>query len=382
MEQNRTIDALLAYNNLIPIDKKVRELSARERILKMTPFLLNWYEKNRRILPWRENPVPYYVWISEIMLQQTRVEAVKPYFARFIEKLPDIRALAEVDEEALLKLWEGLGYYNRARNLQKAARIVVEQYDGQMPADYELLLGLPGIGSYTAGAIASIAYGIPVPAVDGNVLRVLSRIMADDRDILMQSVKKSAEELLLETMPSEAPAAFNQAMMEIGAMVCIPNGEPKCGECPLAPFCLAHACGNELEYPVKKAKKERRVEERTILIIHDTGERIAIEKRADKGLLAGLYEFPNLEGRLSKKEVLACMEEWGYTVSKAEKLESAKHIFSHVEWHMSGYELWVDVQDERTKEFLFVELMQMKEEYPLPNAFAAYKKWIGIMNEA
>ncbi|MBP3543345.1 MAG: A/G-specific adenine glycosylase, partial [Lachnospiraceae bacterium] len=304
----------------------------------------------------------------------------KPYFTRFVEKLPDIRALAVVEEEVLLKLWEGLGYYNRARNLQKAAKIIVEQYDGQMPPDYEKLLALPGIGSYTAGAIASIAYGIPVPAVDGNVLRVLSRIMADDSDILKQSVKKKAERLLLANMPEDKSAEFNQAMMEIGAMVCLPNGEPKCRECPLIPFCLAHAQESELSYPVKKAKKERRIEERTILILHDAKERIAIEKRSDKGLLAGLYEFPNLEGRLSKEEVLACMEQWGYHVGSLEKLEPAKHIFSHVEWHMTGYELWIDVQGNKP-ELLFVELSQMREEYPLPNAFAAYKKWLGIMTE-
>lgn len=382
MEQNRTMDALLTYSKLIPFEKRVPELSKEERIRKMTPFLLQWYEKNRRILPWRENPVPYYVWISEIMLQQTRVEAVKPYFARFIGKLPDISALAQVEEEVLLKLWEGLGYYNRARNLQKAARIIVEQYGGEMPSDYEKLLELPGIGSYTAGAIASIAFGSCVPAVDGNVLRVLARMMADDRDILKQSVKKSVEELLLKSMPEAEPAAFNQAMMEIGAMVCLPNGEPKCEGCPLASFCLAHEQGNELSYPVKKAKKVRRIEERTVLIVHENcggTEKFAIEKRPEEGLLAGLYEFPNLEGKLTEKEAFACVEKWGYVVERVQSLAPAKHIFSHVEWHMCGYEMWISRKEEVLKELLFVELSQMKEEYPLPNAFTAYKKWLGII---
>ena len=379
MEQkNRAANDLLAYSNLTPINSKSKELSREERILKMTPFLLDWYEKNRRILPWRENPVPYYVWISEIMLQQTRVEAVKPYFARFIKKLPDIRALADVEDEVLLKLWEGLGYYNRARNLKKAAQLIMEQHGGQMPADYDKLLALPGIGSYTAGAVASIAYGIPVPAVDGNVLRVLSRLAADDSDILKQSVKKAAEELLKKTMPKEEAAAFNQAMMEIGAMVCLPGGEPKCGACPLSPFCLAHAQGNELDYPVKKAKKARRIEERTILLLHAPGNQIVLEKREDKGLRAGLYEFPNLEGKLSKKEVLAYLDSHGLKAEGFKKLEAAKHIFSHVEWHMSGYEMTVEKLTEQPDEMLFVETELLKSEYPLPNAFAAYKKHLGL----
>lgn len=380
MEQkNRAANDLLAYSNLISINSKSKELSPEERIFRMTPFLLDWYEKNRRILPWRENPVPYYVWISEIMLQQTRVEAVKPYFARFIRILPDIGALADVEDEVLLKLWEGLGYYNRARNLKKAAQLIMEQYDGRMPADYDKLLALPGIGSYTAGAVASIAYGIPVPAVDGNVLRVLSRLTADDRDILKQSVKKRAEELLKKTMPKEAASAFNQAMMEIGAMVCLPGGEPKCGACPLSSFCLAHAQGNELDYPVKKAKKARRIEERTILLLHAPENQIVLEKREDKGLLAGLYEFPNLEGKLSKEEVLSYLDSHGLKAEGVKKLKTAKHIFSHVEWHMSGYEMTVEKFTEQSDEMLFVETELLKSEYPLPNAFAAYKKHLGLL---
>lgn len=363
---------------LIPISKKGKEFSREERIHIMTPFLLRWYNKQRRILPWRENPVPYYVWISEIMLQQTRVEAVKPYFERFIKALPDIGALASVEEEVLLKLWEGLGYYNRAKNLKKAAQIVVDQFGGKLPADYEKLLELPGIGSYTAGAIASIAYGIPVPAVDGNVLRVFSRLMADNRDILNQSVKKEVEMLLKQTMPKEEAAAFNQALMEIGAMVCLPNGEPKCVECPLSPFCLAHACKTELQYPVKKAKKKRRIEERTILLVHKLGTGIALEKREDKGLLAGLYEFPNLPGKFSEEEIKQYLKGHGLMVKKIMPLAFAKHIFSHVEWHMEGYEIEAEEIEKGKTDLLFVELEQLRVEYPIPNAFAAYKKYLGI----
>lgn len=351
----------------------------------MTPFLLDWYKQERRILPWRENPIPYYVWLSEIMLQQTRVEAVKPYFARFIDALPDIASLAAVDEELLLKLWEGLGYYNRVRNLKKAAQIVMEQHEGELPADYRKLLALPGIGSYTAGAIASIAYGLPVPAVDGNVLRVLSRLMADDRDIAKQSVKKHAEELLTETMPKEEASAFNQAMMEIGAVVCLPNGLPLCKTCPLAPFCLSKALGTQLNYPVKTAKKARKVEERTVLLFlynDGVGKQIALSKREDSGLLAGMYEFPNLMGRLSKKEIANYLQKQEISYGKLRKIEDAKHVFSHIEWHMTGYEVMVDNRDNMQDKFLFVELSQLHKKYPVPSAFAAYKKWLAQYDES
>ena len=185
--------------------------------------LLAWYDAGRRILPWREEPTPYHVWLSEIMLQQTRVEAVKPYYDRFLQALPDIGSLAAVEEEKLLKLWEGLGYYNRARNLKKAAEIIVSEYGGEMPDDFEKIQSLPGIGSYTAGAVSSIAFGRAYPAVDGNVLRILSRLRADGRDILNAKVKKSVEDELFGVMPCDRPGDFNQALMELGAMVCIPS---------------------------------------------------------------------------------------------------------------------------------------------------------------
>ena len=195
---------------------------------KIVKPLLAWYDKGRRILPWRESPTPYHVWVSEIMLQQTRVEAVKPYYDRFMQELPDIEALAKVDEEKLLKLWEGLGYYNRARNLKKSAEKIVIDYEGQMPDSYEELVKLTGIGSYTAGAIASIAFGKPYPAVDGNVLRILARLRLDERDILDAGVKRAVETELLQVIPKDRPGDFNQALMELGAVVCVPNGMPKC----------------------------------------------------------------------------------------------------------------------------------------------------------
>lgn len=195
--------------------------------------LLKWYDKNKRILPWRDKDNAYYTWVSEIMLQQTRVEAVKPYFARFIQELPDVAALAAAPEERIVKLWEGLGYYSRVRNMQKAAIQVMEEYDGRIPEDFETLLSLKGIGRYTAGAIASIAYGKKVPAVDGNVLRVYTRLTENHEDIMKQSVRKAVENELTERMPKDRPGDFNQAMMELGAVVCVPNGTAKCEECPL-----------------------------------------------------------------------------------------------------------------------------------------------------
>ena len=265
--------------------------------------LTEWYRQNKRSLPWRDRHNAYYTWVSEIMLQQTRVEAVKPYFRRFTEELPDPAALAECPEEKLLKLWEGLGYYNRVRNMQIAAQTVVEEYDGVLPASYEKLLSLKGIGSYTAGAIASIAYDIPVPAVDGNVLRVITRIIEDDGDIMKQSVKKRIENKLQEIMPGECPGDFNQALMELGAVVCVPNGEPKCDVCPVAFCCGARAHGTIDRFPVKAQKKDRKLEDRTVLVIQD-GEKTAIRRRPSRGLLAGLYELPNLKGHLSEEEVL------------------------------------------------------------------------------
>lgn len=355
-----------------------RPFTRPQRLKAMTGPLLSWYEEHARILPWRDKPGAYQVWISEIMLQQTRVEAVKPYFNRFLEELPDVKALAQVEEERLLKLWEGLGYYNRARNLKKTAQILVRDHDGRLPASYEELLKLPGIGSYTAGAIASIAYKIPVPAVDGNVLRVISRVLANREDILKQSVKRQMEELLRSVMPEDKASEFNQGLMEIGAMVCIPGGQPKCRECPLESVCLAKRQGLTEVIPYKAPKKSRKVEERTVLLI-ESGQQIAVQKRPDHGLLASLYEFPNYEGTWKKEDVAALLEQeagcqgLAGDIEGIEKAGEAKHIFSHVEWHMTGYRIQMK---KIPSVYVAVEKREIFEKYPLPSAFYAYTKLI------
>ncbi len=354
-------------------------LEKLNRILITNP-LLTWYDKNRRILPWREDPTPYHVWVSEIMLQQTRVEAVKPYYRRFMEVLPDLRSLAEAPQEQLLKLWEGLGYYNRVRNMQLAARQVMEQYGGHMPGTYEQLLQLKGIGSYTAGAIASIAFGQKVAAVDGNVLRVMARYGMDESLITDEKVKQRVQQELQEIMSQERPGDFNQAMMELGAMVCLPNGKPLCEQCPLQENCEAHRKGCETAYPKKAEKRSRTIEKKTILVIRD-GNRTILTKRPKKGLLAGMYEFPSVDGYCAPEEVVQYLKEKGLSPIHIRALEDSKHIFTHKEWHMKGYVIRVDELDSKEgmpKEWILVEPAETKERYPIPTAFAPYVAGLNI----
>ena len=340
--------------------------------------LLEWYDKQKRTLPWRSKPTPYRVWVSEIMLQQTRVEAVKPYFERFMKALPTVRKLAACPEEELLKLWEGLGYYNRVRNMQKTAQILVQENKGELPAQFDELMKLPGIGKYTAGAISSIAFGIPVPAVDGNVLRVITRITADERDISKDSVKQSIARDIQEIIPMRRAGDFNQALIELGAIVCVPNGPAKCHECPVAHLCEARQKDIIMELPKKAPKKARTIENKTVLLIKD-GEKIAIRKRPKKGLLAGLYEFPNVEGHLSEDEVLELVKSYDLAPLFIQKLEDSKHIFTHKEWHMTGYAVRVEELEEETDGLLFVERETVEKEYPIPSAFEAYANQINIV---
>ncbi|MGN1205849.1 MAG: A/G-specific adenine glycosylase [Eubacterium sp.] len=343
----------------------------------VTP-LLAWYDENKREMVWRDKENAYYTWISEIMLQQTRIEAAKEYFVRFTTELPDIQSLAMVPQERLLKLWEGLGYYNRAKNLQKTAQILVKEYEAKLPEDYEKLLKLPGIGPYTAGAIASIAYGIKVPAVDGNVLRVMMRYQASLEDITKMSVRRRVEKELTEVMP-ERPGDFNQAIMELGEVICIPNGTPLCEQCPLAQTCEAKKQGEPEKYPQKVEKKPRKIEKKTILIFEKEG-KYGIARRDEKGLLAGLYEFPSFVGHFNRKKLEEKLEAMGLKFKDMESLGAAKHIFSHIEWHMKGYLIFLADTCEKNN-LTFASLEEIEDKYSLPTAFRAYKEKLRHITE-
>lgn len=298
-------------------------------------LLLPWFRENRRELPWRQDREPYHVWLSEIMLQQTRVEAVRGYYTHFLAALPTLEALAGADEATLLKLWEGLGYYSRVRNLQKAARQILERFGGRFPDDYDTLRTLPGIGDYTAGAIASICFEAPRAAVDGNVLRVLARFQADGRPVGTQKIRRELAQALSACYPAGHCGDFTQALMELGATVCLPNGAPLCERCPLREYCRAKAAGAQKSYPVKEPKKPRRVEERTVFLLLCEG-KLALCRRPPQGLLAGLWQLPDVEGALRVPEMLRQAERWGVHPRNIVKTVRRSHIFTHVQWQLTG----------------------------------------------
>lgn len=344
-----------------------------------TEAILHWYDANKRDLPWRKDKDPYHVWVSEIMLQQTRVEAVREYYLRFMEALPTVRHLAEADEETILKLWQGLGYYNRVRNMQKAARVVLSEADDcsaeQNPSVYfprhvEGIKALPGIGDYTAGAIASICFDAPTPAIDGNVLRVLSRILEDDEDIKKASVKRKMADLLKDLYP-EGPKCgdFTQGMIELGALVCVPNGKPLCEGCPVSKWCGSFAHGTQMEFPVKPVKKERKAEERTVFLLVTEGGRIAVRKRPAGSLLGNLYEFPAVPQHLTAEAAVSQAQAWGCRPEGPGRVLHHKHIFSHVEWHMKAYYLLCKDEGSGDGRFIWVDKQEMEEKIPLPSAF-------------
>ncbi len=337
-------------------------------------LLLNWYDQNARVLPWRSLPAPYRVWVSEIMLQQTRVEAALPYFERFMTVLPDVASLAQATDEQLMKLWQGLGYYSRARNLQKAARIVAERHGGVLPASWAELRALPGIGDYTAGAIASIAFGLPEPAVDGNVLRVLSRILASSDNIALPAVKRRFTRLIREIIPHDRPGDFNQALMDIGATVCLPNGMPLCERCPFAEICQANSLGIADTLPVKTAKKPRVIHQKTVLLIRCGGDTL-LALRPPKGLLAGLWELPNACGWLDMAQAAALLRSWGAEPAALSPLPEAKHVFTHVEWRMQGFL----AETERFTppwQHAWADGAALISGYALPSAFKAYRTYL------
>ena len=336
--------------------------------------LLHWFWANHRVLPFRSDPTPYHVWVSEIMLQQTRVAAAVPYYERFVQELPDIPALAACEEERLLKLWEGLGYYSRVRNLQKAARIVCEQYGGQLPGDLAALKKLPGIGDYTAGAIASIGFGIPAPAVDGNVLRVFARLYNDEGDIMQPAVKAATTQKVMAQQPAEAPGDFNQALMELGALVCTP-GQPDCAACPLQALCLGRQSGNPARLPQKAPKKARKKFELTLCLAQDAAGRWLLQKRGEQGVLAGLWQPPVLaEEALDEKKALAAAQKLlPAAVLLKEKPLKAKHIFTHLEWHMTAYVMAAPCTPP-PEGCVWASPAQLEQEYTLPGAFKTLRK--------
>ncbi|MDO5713999.1 MAG: A/G-specific adenine glycosylase [Tissierellia bacterium] len=366
-------------------DRSLRKLH-REKILNILPMIeyeefpqavLHYYDQHQRNLPWRKDPSPYHVWISEIMLQQTRVETVIPYYEKFLKKLPKVMDLAKATEDELHKLWEGLGYYRRVNHMKKAAIIMVEENKGELPKTYQELLTLPGIGPYTAAAIASISYGEVIPAMDGNLYRIMSRVLGEDGFITKRGPQKFLTEETYLRMDHKRPGAFNQGLMDIGAGICIPNGKPLCDQCPIIKFCYAYHQGNPMEYPVKPAKKSRKIEHRTILLLQ-RGNQVALLQRPKTGLLAGLWEFPSLQGDLEKEDVLSYLESKVIPVKSIEKLLETKHIFSHIEWHMVGYFVRIkDIPMARENDtFTWASFHELEEEYALPSAFENYRNFI------
>jgi A/G-specific adenine glycosylase len=330
--------------------------------------LLDWYDRSKRILPWRDDPMPYKVWVSEIMLQQTRVQAVIPFFNRFIGELPTIQHLAKANDDLLHKLWEGLGYYNRVKNLKKAAIIVVEKHNGILPNTYEELLSLPGIGEYTAGAVLSIAFNQRYTAVDGNVLRVFARILGIRDDIKDPPIKKRIKLEVNDIIPKKRIGDYNQALMEIGATVCLPYGVPKCEICPLKESCRAFKKDLQGLIPAKRKSKKVPVIDKTVVVIKYQNT-YAIEQRPNTGLLAGLYQFPTFDGHLTKQEIHNLMLH--ENISDIIELRKSKHIFSHKHWNMIGYLLHTE---EKSDKYQYYTKNEIEQYYAIPIAFKEYKK--------
>lgn len=338
-------------------------------------LLLHWYDRSKRELPWRIDHDPYRVWVSEIMLQQTRVEAVIFYYERFLRRFPDVFALANAPEEDVVKAWEGLGYYNRVRNMQKAARCIAAG-GGRFPRDAAELQKLPGFGEYTAGAVASIAFNLPVPAVDGNVLRVLSRLNCDARDISSTQTRKSAALQIQQWIPDGRAGDFNQAIMDLGATVCLPNGDPRCEQCPLHGVCLSFARGCQRSLPVKKPRPQRKKEQKTVFVLlyHNL---TAIRRREKMDVLSGMWELPTVPGWLSEQEQRQQLSEWGIQLKNdiLQQLPAAKHIFTHIEWQMKGVLIQAEAPVEANG-LRWVASEERLNEIAIPSAFRAYLRFL------
>lgn len=342
-------------------------------------YLLQWYDQNKRKLPWRENPTSYHVWLSEIMLQQTRVETVKSYYERFLKKLPDIHSLAKASEEVYTKLWEGLGYYSRVQNLHKGAVQIMEDFGGTMPSTYQDLLKIAGIGPYTAAAIASIAFGQKIPAIDGNLLRIFARLTAYKESIKTERAKKEASAFFFPKMMSNRPGDFNQALMDLGSNICTPKTKPNCNACPLRPYCMSQQTGTQLDYPITPPKKERTIEKRFLLRIHDQ-EHMLIRKRPNKGILAGLYEFPNFSytsEEEAQNQALSFIKSLDFVPIQVSKLPLHRHIFTHKEWIIEGLDIFIETPPstpQKKEEYIWANMVDITNFYTIPSAFSPYLK--------
>ena len=336
-----------------------------DELRQLPALLLPWYGQNARVLPWRQDREPYHVWLSEIMLQQTRVEAVKGYYSRFLAACPTVESLANAAPDVLHKLWEGLGYYSRVRNLQAAAQRIVREYSGEFPRTYDEVLSLPGIGPYTAGAVCSIAFDLPTPAVDGNVLRVIMRLLACGASIDDERTKREVRDALTAVYPPEA-GIFTQSLMELGATVCTPNGAPKCDICPLHDICRGKDAWDR--YPVRGEKKPRRIEDRTVFVLR-CGEDEAVRKRPNRGLLAALWEYPNVPGTLDPAAAIAQAEAWGCAPGDIRMQLDRVHIFTHVQWNLRCY--YITCREEPSQ-FTWVSPERMDREIALPTAFRMF----------
>ena len=337
--------------------------------------LLAWYDRSARVLPWRGIRDPYRTWVSEVMLQQTRVETVLPYYGRFLARFPDLPALAAADEAEVLKLWEGLGYYSRARNLHSGARIVMHDFGGNLPADVDLLRSLPGVGPYMAGAIASIAFSIPVPAVDGNVIRVVSRLFGVRDDAGKPAVRRKIDDYAASIVPEDRPGDHNQAMMDIGSSVCVP-GTPDCTRCPLSAFCDAFARGDAADLPRLPKARPQKLVPWTVLIIR-SGDRILLRQRTEK-LLQGLWCFPMIAGHLKKEDVSsAVFRSLDIRVSDPRARGDARHVFTHQVWEMRLYSVCAAENAVPPDGYEFVHVDALKQK-TLPAAMNAAVRVVRI----
>ena len=340
---------------------------------KYTEQIVKWYQENKRDLPWRKGKNPYHIWISEIMLQQTRIEAVIGYYYRFLEKIPDIKTLATIEEKSLLKLWEGLGYYNRARNLKIAANQIENEYQGKFPTTYVEIIKLKGIGEYTASAISSICYNEPQVTIDGNVLRVFTRFYNDQRNIDEPRTKKSIREYLQKIIPEES-GDFNQGLMEIGETICIPNGIPKCNICPLKKDCLANHYNTYQDLPIRKKKIVKKQEDYTVLIFQNQDE-VAIYQRTKESLLNNLWGFPQIEGLFSMEEIKDYLIKQNIKYQYIQQGIQNTHIFTHKKWNMISYKIRLTT-NYSLKQYKWKKISEIKEEFAIPTAYKPFLEFL------